>query len=258
MAPRVTILGCGPAGLLAAHAAVQAGLDPVIYSVKKASVIHGAQYLHDHIPGLTDKEPDGMLSYTKLGTREGYAAKVYGDPDAPVSWDVFKEGDHPAWRMIEIYDELRRLYWPRVYNRVIGPEDIGPIADGADLTLCTLPASELCQRPAHKFDFQRVTISDRSQLDPSVENAIVYNGTAEDRWYRTSSIFGHDGTEWSSHRGHPIGEKIVGGIKPLRTDCTCHYRHSDFYRLGRFGQWEKGVLVSDAYKDAVQLVGNVS
>jgi hypothetical protein len=41
------------------------------------------------------------------------------------------------------------------------------------------------------------------------------------------------------------------GIKPLNTDCSCH-PYGNLVRIGRFGTWQKEVLVTDAYKTAQQ------
>ncbi|HEY7420289.1 MAG TPA: hypothetical protein VH593_34240, partial [Ktedonobacteraceae bacterium] len=83
---RAVVLGCGPAGLLAAHACSLNGADVRIFSLKRPSYISGAQYLHQAIPGLSGA-PDGDIMITKVGTREGYAKKVYGNANKATSWE---------------------------------------------------------------------------------------------------------------------------------------------------------------------------
>ena len=57
----VAVLGCGPAGLIAAWAAEQAGADVQIYSKKVQSIIPGSQYLHGPIPGVSSPYAEGVV-----------------------------------------------------------------------------------------------------------------------------------------------------------------------------------------------------
>src|SRR5678809_864059 len=67
---RVLILGCGPSGLIAAHAAYNRGADFIVVSKARKSFMNGAQYLHAPIPGVSIKEPFLInyetVSYTHL------------------------------------------------------------------------------------------------------------------------------------------------------------------------------------------------
>jgi len=50
---RIAVLGCGPAGLMSAHAAMvatESEADLAIFSTKRKSPLYGAQYLHQPIP----------------------------------------------------------------------------------------------------------------------------------------------------------------------------------------------------------------
>lgn len=49
----IAILGCGPSGLVAAHAAMQININKrvSVFSRNLRSPIYGAQYLHQPIPG---------------------------------------------------------------------------------------------------------------------------------------------------------------------------------------------------------------
>lgn len=250
----VAILGAGPAGLLAAHAASQAGWDFRIFSIKEPSPMDGAQYLHEPIDGLTGATPDATISYAKVGTAEGYAAKVYGDPLAPTSWAKFRQGDHPAWALHAAYDRLRDLYWSEVVDRSIEKGDISKIANGWNFVFNSLPAPALCSNRDHRFTSQRVHFADVSFN--SIDNFIVYNGRLQTDWYRTSSLFGHTSTEWSDHRPHPAGSAMREGVKPISTDCNCHAAHENLIRIGRFGEWRKAVLVNDAYRKVMRTLAD--
>lgn len=238
----VAILGCGPAGLLAAHGAVQMGFEPHIFSVKKKSVMPGAMYVHERIDDVTEAEPDGVITFRKTGNRAGYAQKVYGDAQAPVSWDQFPVGEYPAWSMSALYDTLWDRYGGSIIDQELGTEAIGEIAKGHRLTISTIPAHQLCYE-GHHFGGQPVWISENSWAGVG-ENEIVYNGDLNDHWYRSSRIFGHEATESAQQM-----PSAFQGTKPLSTDCDCQ---PEVVRVGRFGQWKKGVLVHHAYRESME------
>ena len=54
MTMKIAIFGCGPAALISAQACFAMGHNPQIYSIQRKSVMPGAQYLHQPIPGITD------------------------------------------------------------------------------------------------------------------------------------------------------------------------------------------------------------
>jgi hypothetical protein len=249
---RVAILGAGPAGLMAAYAAQEAEVEVDIFSKREVSHIGGAQYLHQAIPGLTDDEPDGMINYVKVGTKEGYAKKVYGSEDAPTSWDTFLEGEHPAWSLNKVYAQLVNMFW----ERVIGVElkyrsEISRLCEDYDLVICTVPAKALCYDNTHQFKVQPIKLAPLSAL---TANTILYQGKDNVTWYRTSNLFGERWTEWSMEQAPRISNAMVDGVKPLTTTCRCHTDHKNFVRAGRFGQWTKAVLTSDAYVLACDVI----
>lgn len=242
----VAILGCGPAGLMAAHAAEQLGAgDVIIYSVPSKSEIHGAQYLHEYIPGLTEAKPDGEVTFIKHGTRDGYAEKVYGRKDAPCSWDHFNGGNYPAWQMDKVYDKLWEKWYDVIIHQIIGPEDIPLLLDENDIVISSIPKPQLCIRGC-EFLHKSVWIAPYNSLPhDAADNVVLYNGDPLDHWYRASRLFGHDSTE----SVNPM-EGAKPGIKPLSNKCVCW--SGEIAKVGRFGRWEKGVLVHDAYKDTME------
>ena len=250
---RVCILGCGPAGLLASYAIAQYGGKVSIVSRKVKSKIPGAVFLHEQIPFLTTL-PDGKVMFIKHGTKEGYAGKVYGNQDADCSWDLFPEGERPAWSMFSLYDRLWEWYEDRIDDHVVTHDDIEPLTQMYDLVISTIPASNLCRNPKHEFKSQEIYVLNKS-VDTSIENVIIYNGNPKDAWYRTSNLFGSEATE-SAHKFtdsfiFKLGASMSRGYKPISTDCNCNPR---IRRIGRYGRWEKGILVHHAYKQTVQLM----
>jgi hypothetical protein len=247
---RVVVLGCGPAGLLAAHAASMAGASVQIFSVKKPSPINGAQFLHRSIPGLTMNGPDGHVTFTKTGDRDGYAMKVYGTPNIPVSWDLWNETSKPAWTMQRIYNELWDMYKDGITDWEMKPSDLHRFERGHDLLVTSLPAHVTCEKD---HIFQSVPMWIKDGFEPGVQiplNTIVYNGHEEMPWYRASNLFGFHSMEYGRN---PINDLQSNpdnwtyyGVKPLEHNCDCH---PNWMRVGRFGQWKRGVLVHHAFEE---------
>lgn len=241
----VAILGCGPAGLLAALAVHQAGHEPVIYSKKAKSIMPGAIFLHEPIPELTRPTPDDYVEFTKLGTREGYAAKVYGEENAPCSWDLFPEGRHGVWSMGRAYDLLWNVYNKSIVHQHAHAGFLDAVSVRHELVLSTIPATALCETHQHNFESALIRIWTCPADDRS--NWIEYNGDPDTPHYRASSLFGTRSIEFGSR----APRDAMKGSKPLVTDCDCR---PEIHRLGRFGQWKKGVLVHHAYAEAARLV----
>lgn len=241
----VIILGCGPSGLLAAHAAYLRGVEPIILSRRIKSVIGGAQFLHDPIPGITALEPEGHISFLKIGHPEGYAKKVYGRPDAETSWQSFPGGPRACWSMDRMYENLWGLYANSIIEYMVTPDQVGDLLGQYKTIISTIPAGSLCSHSEHQFKGQSVWIGN-SAWRGCPENSIVYNGHPGDHWYRTSRIFGHEATESTTPFPH-----AQTGVKPLSTDCDCL---PEVHRVGRFGTWKKGVLVHHAFHQAQEVI----
>lgn len=248
---KVAILGCGPAGLLAAHAAQIRGAEWDIYSRKMYSEIRGAQFLHRAIQGITDEEPDGQITFVHLGSRSGYARKIYGDPDAPCSWDVYSSGEHPAWSLVTAYSRLWEGYGPDVQDVEIDNDFLKWLVNPSqkyDMIFSTVPLPVL-GGPVYDYVSQEVWI--QQQLPEDVEiprlwhghDVIIYNGWPEHRWYRCSNVFGWASTEFPA--------EVEGAIKirkPLRTNCDAW---SNIIKVGRYGSWEKTGLVHHAFEEVM-------
>lgn len=246
----VCVLGCGPAGLLAAEAARQEGYRVSVFSVKQKSRTLGAQYIHEPIPGVTPSEPDGKVRFTYWGDSAVYARKVYGDPGAETSWGSFG-GLMDAWSMTTVYDVLWELWEPHIKDKPVKPEEIGLALGVFDHVISTIPLPTIC-RAGHSFPYAHVWASARARRE-AFDNEIIYNGLPGDDWYRSSWLFGMGSTEWPGSCYDPASAgnasagrdgALVPLRKPLRNDCDCNSR---LIRAGRFGRWEKGVLAHHAY-----------
>lgn len=268
----VAVLGSGPAGLLAALAVEHAGHTPHIFAKGDKSPMFGAMYLHEPIPGLTGDlmAPDLEITVIKQGNRRAYAKNVYGDPDAPCSWDNIPSGNTPAWNLHKAYDALWDRYGPFITQIQIEASDIPSICNHYAKVFCTIPAWAICRKTTgHEFAHQDITIihgpGDSLITGVNDNNLMYYNGETPVQddlsdmigfdWYRFSQINHYVAWEFSGRRPE-LGDDLYGsrkiafGRKPLHTDCDCWLNWSTFLRLGRFGKWTKGVLTHHAYREA--------
>lgn len=266
----VIVLGAGPAGLLAAQAAVRSGWRFTIYSARgefglpKKSELFGCQYLHDYIPGLNlPRFPDTQVRYQLIGSSEGYRQKVYGDQwTGTVSPDEYgPEVDHTAWDLRAAYNVLWDRFAHNIKAMTLTPQLMASLRldHPKALIVNTIPAPAVCKdMENHKFASQNVwAMGSRSPEDaqyrmPYVAPAMTVqcNGDKDTGWYRAASVFGYSTMEWPGGKKPPI-DGVVSVTKPLSTDCAC-WESDKYLRLGRYGRWEKGYLVHQAYRDAVQ------
>lgn len=252
---KIAILGCGPAGLLAAHAAALDGHHEInIFSRKVKTEFNGAIYMHRSIPGLTSEQPDDEIHVFKRGEARTYAQKVYGDPEHPVSWSRIEEGVQPIWYMQRAYDELWDNWEVDIRDRELGRFALGDLTYTYDLVVNTIPRNVFCMGSRHVFESQSIMIARMPQrkADEASVNVMIYNGTDVEPWYRFSDINGLPGYEFS-HRSAPealtlpYGAEVVHGYKPTYTNCTC-WEHPRLMHLGRFGEWDKQVLSHHAFE----------
>jgi hypothetical protein len=255
----VHILGCGPAGLAAAHAAVSMGHDIRIFSKNRKSEMFGAQYLHKPIPLLNAAETPVMVRYKLQGSITQYRDKVYWSGFGGTVSPEDLEENHLAWDIRSSYNRLWDLYSgaieeTRVHLRwMMFNHNMRPMINSIPLpTICLHPT--LC-------NFQDTTIWAAGEAPERGirfgyehigelvgENEVLCNGLPMPAWYRTSRIFGHATIEWPWAAG-PNGLMPSAVAKPIRNSCQCW---PDVLRVGRYGKWEKGVLVHHAFEETWQ------
>jgi hypothetical protein len=239
---KIAILGCGPAGLLAVEGAHQTGHEVHIYAEKKPSIIGGAQYLHSSIPGLTNG-PEAYVNFIKLGSRDFYAHKVYGNMAMEVSWDTFDPGKKPMWSLRKAYDALWQRYEKYVIDAKVDPSEVAFLMGEYDLVVNTIPLKALCyMNNEHTFTSQVVWLRMSAPDSEAPENTIIYSGEQSIPWYRWSSLDGVSTYEYSFDPGQIASMKVT---KPLFNDCDCH---PGMLRVGRYGRWQKGELSHHAYE----------
>jgi hypothetical protein len=253
----VLVLGCGPAGLFAAHAAKSRGADVVIISKKRKSEMYGAQYLHSGIPGLTDESKQFHVEYRLQGDLDDYLSKVYG-PVIPERSAISKEslvGWYPAWDIRQAYGRAFETYCDDIVQDDIKDLFSIRLDYRPALTISTIPAPALCMDSSHAFDTRRIwAIGDapeRGIFAPrpfSEKNVIWYNGDPSPAWYRASNISGFYAVEWPEDTKPPIPE-VAPVDKPVATTCDCWMKSKKFptIRLGRYGAWNRHGHSHQAY-----------
>jgi hypothetical protein len=257
---RVAILGCGPAGLMAAHAANIAGATRVfIHSKRRKSQMYGAQYLHSPIPGMTDVAPV-TVKYHLRGSIEDYRFKVYGH-----TWegDVSPEdyiGEHDAWNIRRTYDNLWERYGDMTLNTQISPGWMENFMDyegkALDVVICSIPKSAICKM-GHNFRSQHIwAMGDAPEGGQFVNdvvlvpnNTVICDGSKTTPYYRASRVFGYATVEWPFGVGPVDGASLVE--KPLDNNCDC-WPGVTF--VGRYGTWQKDVLSHTAYQDVLDML----
>lgn len=251
---KVAILGAGPTGLLAAHAAASRGLGVMIYSKNRKSHLYGAQYLHEEIPGI-DLDPPVDIGYLLQGSITGYRRKVYGDRwSGSVSAEEYK-GDHKAWNIRQMYDILWDKYQDLVVDLTLGPDRLPLLLEENDLVFNTIPKQSLCINPRHTFAAKRIwAVGDVAPDSPRLpfpcdNNTILCNGYDEPEWYRLSHVFGYRTVEWP--HAHPGAARV---LKPLYNTCDCW--ENELINIGRYGEWTKGILVHQAYHKVIKEITN--
>lgn len=237
---KVAILGAGPAGLMSAWACATRGVTPDIFSQGGPSKIVGAQYLHHELPFLylhAGVEPVG-ITYIKRGTPEGYSYKVYRDSKKKSSWDRWRQGVTLGWPISSIYTFL----WDRFYNRLHSENITASLARDLlaeyDVVASTIPPRSYCEfQDEHEFTTAQTWIVEE---EPSISPwTIIYDGSQDVAYHRLSHL---EGRQFAEYGTYMYEADVV--TKPQMTTCGCMPR---ILRLGRYGQWKRDVLTSDAY-----------
>lgn len=260
----VAVLGCGPAGLLAAHAVGLTGQPMAVFSIKKKSVLGGAQFLHSPIPGLTAEEPDFHITYQTRGDAMTYRHKVYGSDDPTtnppfVSMDGIQDGQtQAAWNLAGVYDQLWDAFEGSINDEAISPQWLLDHGDQFRAVVSTMPLPMLCKARAglveanHSFTYQGIRVAqgdDAGAAQSLPDNTVAYDGDLDHVWYRASKINGVCGVEYSDRNPLPPIPNLVPLQKPIQTTCDCW---PDVLKVGRMGMWKKGILTHHAFEDTVR------
>lgn len=270
---RIAILGGGPAGLMAAWAAVERGYRPTIFDAEgkeatarllKGDVNAGVFLLHDpcglvSVPSAPVRYAVAGHGYSLAELAEMYAEKVYGDrrmaEEVSVAhyasvhereeWDGLEAVRHLAHRFEDHYAKPLRI------NSVRGVEDIGGTYPR---TVCTVPLPRLfAHHPLNPDNW------------PSAEVQLYVGGAhPRESWvhylpvpgvdeYRQSAVFGRFVSEYpaSVERDPKLHVRVLKPIRPPAGVADLVHDVEAGGRVlfaGRFGRWQKGVEQHDVYR----------
>jgi hypothetical protein len=256
MNKKAIILGCGPAAMLAANQ-LWRDFNYAIEDIEFMSLfvdpspIGGAQYLHEPMVQM-GTPPDATIEFIKVGNPEDYAEKVYGSPHVPTSWGEYGRRQ-VAWKLQTTYTDLFSKFrhmitggWQATATSVqqLLEERLEP----GVLFLSSVPADCLCKRPdLHNFPRAYITIRKEQPDFLPMDNVVVYNGRPDDEWYRACKLFGQCWTEFGANEIvlREGKDEFITGQKPMGTSCDCY---PEIHRIGRFGTWDRKVLLTDVPK----------
>jgi hypothetical protein len=247
---RIAVIGCGPAGLAAAHAAHGLCAGVTIYSPAIKSPQRGPLVLQRPIPAITQDHPDGYIKQIVVdGSILDYRYKLYGDINISIQGNILKEGYH-CWKMIETYDRLWELYMEPGAGRAahvtgeVTPQVISIMVQEFDLVINTAPLDKLCYQ-GHTFRSKAVEITMGHSYPNQPEDTTIFNAGHRYPWVRSAWLLGNSCTEWLSGEAPPELEPLTIH-KPISHNCNCY---PDMLLTGRFGCWENEVWVDTAYYD---------
>lgn len=238
----VVVIGCGPAGLAAAHAAVGLGCDVRIIGPRQKTPQRGPIMLHRPIPGINTEQPDGYVRQIVIGgSILDYRLKLYGDVNISISGDILDPGFH-TWEVPRAYAKMWCKYEHLIEDKMLEPPEIEQLTKESSLVVSTAPVPSLCKQ-IHEHTFHSVSIAlvfDTSYPDQP-DNTVIYNAYSNLTWVRSSSIFGARVTEY---KPEDISGPDLIIRKPLFTTCNCHPK---VLRTGRFGKWHNETWIDHAY-----------
>jgi hypothetical protein len=245
---RVAVIGCGPAGLAAVHAAAGLEAEVTLIAPVRQTPQEGRLLIQRPIPGINTGHPDGYIRQIVIGgTILDYRYKLYGDVNIQINGDILADGYH-AWFHRMTYDKL----WDRyifaapidIEDRLVTSPELAELHKEFDLVVNTAPLRNLCYR-GHLFEGKSVWVTRETSYPDQPDNTIIFNAYPDIPWVRSSLIFGEPVTEWPTDTSpHNATARII--TKPIRTDCNCFPR---VLHTGRFGAWRNETWVDTAYYD---------
>ena len=249
---RVTIIGAGPAGLAAAHAAIGLGVSVVVRAPAVKTPQRGPILLLRPIPGINTEQPEGYIRQLVVGgSILDYRIKLYGDQPLDLKTSQPEPGYH-TWRVTKAYDRLWELYSKLIQPGILYPGDIETICDSNDLVINAASAKNLCMVPKrHVFQSVAVALKVKSTYPSQPPNTVIYNGDPATPWVRSSRIFEHESTEYAPGT---IDDPDIVIWKPISNTCTCHPR---VLRVGRSGTHKNLAWIDSAFYDSRTVIYNI-
>lgn len=245
---KVAVIGCGPSGLAAVHAAVGLGAEVRIMAPKRKTPQNGPVTLQRPIPGINTNHPDGYVRQLVIGgSILDYRLKLYGDVNVNINGDILRPG-YDTWRVKEAYDKMWDLYSDLIENVQLLSYEVDWLGSINDLVINSAPLRQFCKWPdEHSHRSVPIALKFDTSYPDQPDNTIIYNAGAG-QWVRSSSIFGVKVTDYKVE-DCPEPDLIIQ--KPLGTDCDCHPR---VLRVGRYGKWHNLAWIDSAYAETREAI----
>lgn len=238
----VIVVGCGPAGLAAAHAAYGLSANVKIIAPKEMTPQRGPLLMQRPIPGINTGHPDATIYQIVIGgSILDYRYKLYGDINIGINGDQLRPFYH-AWNHRNTYEMLWGLYHHLIEDRALSKTEMMGLPHQADLVISTANARAMCFGD-HNFTWKDVAVTPQCSFPNQRDNTLIFNAFPDQPWVRSSRVFGVPVTEWPLTHA-PIAARTIH--KPISTDCNCYPK---ILRTGRFGAWKNEVWVDTAYWD---------
>ena len=260
---KVAILGSGPSGMMASHAASEYGAKISIFdsSPDKSRRNSGVYFLHDDCNLLLDSIKIrqtilGINSLSEEQISEAYGLKVYGKLVSKVSiLNAIKNKEVSGYNAGQAIERLWDLYKDHINRQTIsGLKDVEVLLDKYDKVISTIPARVLY--PNYKYEHTVAWI--KVGTSPKHEAFILYSVSPNHNWYRCSAMFGVFVMEYGYDYVPPapsnnltldvyeykkvikvLGEGLMSTI-------------SDLFLVGRYGAWKKATLTHDVFYEVLK------
>lgn len=286
--PTVAIIGAGPAGLLAAWGAVNAGADSVVIYDRDPAPhperIFSLQFLHDPCdldfavrrmslhyemePSFEqttfivshDVPPDALYltdsksPMMKAIVRREYNYKLGRPLEEENSTRFLWETPVTVWSLKEAYAYLRRYFDRDITKREVDWGTIDELAKENDIVISTAPLDKL--RPDMEWPTRDSWIRIGYTPIKLKENTCVYNLDPDVDWYRTTHLDGGVSTELLMPEQPEGAEGRV--LRKVVSAPALPQVRSNVILAGRWGSWDPKALTHHAYhtaKSAVQRLG---
>lgn len=236
---KVVILGSGLAGLLAAKAAEDCGVDFEILTASKTSPpsFPGFTFLHDNcgLPLVPE-----FVVVQRIGSPKIYKEKRGYPPKVSTSWGGVNEEftGTLGYNPYEAFTLLCGKYSGKMKELFVTRGILEDLTNHCDLVISSLPLNQLC--PEGEFETVYGWLKREEGHSPSKINTAIYSGSYEDKWSRRSSMWGE---VWSEY-----GHFVEGGLrveKPI--SCKGIELNEKILLVGRKGTWDKREMAHHSY-----------
>lgn len=269
---KIAIIGAGPSGMMAAHAASQCGAYVDIFDADPSQSRRnsGVYFLHDECDLLLGQHTRiyqtvlGIYGMSPEEIGEAYGSKVYGQPIAKTS--VLEAAKHPTingYNAGEAINRLWDLYGGQVsILKIESFEHLISLFDKYDKIISTIPANILFP----DFEYESVQTWIKVGKAPEEEAFLFYNINPHCSWYRCSGMFGIFIQEYGfkyipfENKKYSFKEvtKIIGARKTMYHQSNAHLEDgkvisdvAELFLVGRYGAWSKKTLTHNVYYETL-------